>query len=165
MNTDNSKPAEGMVEILLIEDSEPDVELTKQGLVKGHLSNRLHVAYDGEEAMAFLRRQGKFARAPRPDLILLDLNLPRKDGREVLTEIKNDAELKLIPVVVLTTSDAEEDVVAAYARHVNAYMNKPVDFHKFVDVVKELTNYWFVLVKLPPLPKEDAPPAPEKRHE
>jgi CheY-like chemotaxis protein len=107
MKTDTPETLHGMVEILLIEDSEPDIELTRQGLLKGHLTNRLHVAYDGEEAMTFLRREGKFAKAPRPDLILLDLNLPRKDGREVLAEIKRDKDLRLIPVVVLTTSDAE----------------------------------------------------------
>jgi CheY-like chemotaxis protein len=147
-------PFEELVEILLVEDNEPDIELTRQGLLKGHLANRLHVVNDGEEAMAYLHRTGKFAQARRPDLILLDLNLPRKDGREVLADIKSDAALKLIPVVVLTTSDAEQDIVNAYAHHVNAYMTKPVDFHKFVDVVGELTNYWFALVKLPSGPKE-----------
>jgi CheY-like chemotaxis protein len=153
MNTNNPL-LEELVEILLVEDNEADIELTREGLQKGRLANRLHVVRDGEEAMAYLRREGEFAPAPRPDLILLDLNLPRKDGREVLADIKNDKDLKLIPVVVLTTSDAQQDVLHAYAHHVNAYMTKPVDFHQFVDVVSQLTNYWFALVKLPPNVKE-----------
>jgi CheY-like chemotaxis protein len=154
LKTFNPRRLEKMVEILLVEDNEADIELTKQGLEKGHLANHLHIAHDGEEAMAFLRCEGKFASAPRPDLILLDLNLPRKDGREVLADMKSDPDLKMIPVVVLTTSDAEKDVLHAYAHHVNAYITKPVDFHKFVDVVCKLTNYWFALVTLPPHPKE-----------
>jgi CheY-like chemotaxis protein len=139
-----------MVEILLVEDNEPDIALTREGLRKARLANHLHVVRDGEEAIAFLRRQPPFAESPRPDLILLDLNLPRKDGREVLAEIKNDVELKSIPVVVLTTSAADRDVVAAYSSHANSYMVKPVDFHQFADVVAGIGNYWFALVKLPP---------------
>jgi CheY-like chemotaxis protein len=154
LNTHKRHRLEKLGEILLVEDSEPDIELTKEGLAKGHLANHLHVVHDGEEAMAFLRREGKFASAPRPDLILLDLNLPRKDGREVLVEMKNDENLKSIPVVVLTTSDSEQDVLYAYTHHVNTYITKPVDFHKFVDVVCKLTNYWFALVTLPPQPKQ-----------
>lgn len=146
----NAITAEDVVQILLVEDSEPDIELTKQGLRKGHIANHLHVVRDGEEAMAFLRRQGQFANVPRPDLILLDLNLPRRDGREVLADIKSDDHLKFIPVVVLTTSAADRDVVEAYMNHANSYMIKPVDFHQFVEVVSSITNYWFTLVKLPP---------------
>jgi CheY-like chemotaxis protein len=141
-----------MAEILLVEDNQADIELTKQGL--GQLANCLHVVHDGEEAMAFLRREGQFASAPRPDLVLLDLNLPRKDGREVLVDIKSDPERKTIPVVVLTTSDSERDILHAYRNHVNAYITKPVDFHKFVDVIEQLTNFWFVLVTLPLDPKK-----------
>jgi DNA-binding response OmpR family regulator len=107
-------------------------------------------ARDGDEAMRFLRREGPFARAARPDLILLDLNLPGKDGREVLHDIKRDEDLKKIPVVILTTSQAEEDVMRAYGLHANAYMTKPVDFDGFVSVVKGISDYWFTLVKLPP---------------
>jgi two-component system response regulator len=140
---------EKSAEILLVEDNAADIELTKQGLAKGHLANSLHVVHNGEDAIDFLRRQGRFASAPRPDLVLLDLNLPLKDGREVLAEMKADPDLRTIPTVVLTTSDLEKDVLHAYSHHVNAYMTKPVDFHKFVDVVNKLTNYWFVLVKLP----------------
>ena len=146
----NAIAAADVVEILLVEDNEPDIELTKQGLDKGHLANHLHVVRDGEDAMQFLRRHGRFANVPRPDLVLLDLNLPRKDGREILIEIKSDNNLRLIPVVVLTTSAADRDVVEAYMHHGNAYMVKPVDFHQFVEVVSSITNYWFRLVKLPP---------------
>lgn len=150
MIPEKSRRPEKRAEILLVEDNEADIELTRQGM--GPLANGMHVVHDGEEAMAFLRRQGPFASRPRPDLILLDLNLPRKDGREVLAEMKADPALKLIPVVVLTTSDSEKDVLHAYAHHVNAYITKPVDFHKFVDVIQKLTNYWFLLVTLPPDP-------------
>jgi two-component system, chemotaxis family, response regulator Rcp1 len=138
------------VEILLVEDSLADIELTKLGLREGKICNNLSVVRDGEEAMQFLRREGKFARAPRPDLILLDLNLPGKDGREVLHDVKHDENLKNIPVVILTTSQAEEDVMRAYGLHANAYMTKPVEFDGFVAVVKGISNYWFTLVKLPP---------------
>jgi CheY-like chemotaxis protein len=139
-----------LIEILLVEDREADIELTRQGLEEARFANQLHVARDGVEAMAFLRREGPFADAPRPDLILLDLNLPRKDGRELLAEIKAHEEFRLIPVVVLTTSKADRDVIEAYTKHVNAYMNKPVDFNQFIEVVRGITNYWFALVKLPP---------------
>ncbi len=138
------------VEILLVEDSLADIELTKLGLREGKILNNLSVVRDGEEAMQFLRREGKFADAPRPDLILLDLNLPGKDGREVLHDVKYDDDLKKIPVVILTTSQADEDVIRAYGLHANAYMTKPVDFDGFVTVVKGLSNYWFTLVELPP---------------
>jgi two-component system, chemotaxis family, response regulator Rcp1 len=138
------------IEILLVEDSLADIELTKLGFREGRIANNLHVIRDGDEAMTFLRRQGQFADAPRPDLILLDLNLPGKDGREVLHDIKADPELKRIPVVILTTSQADEDIMRAYGLHANAYMTKPVGFDEFVGVVKGITDYWFSLVKLPP---------------
>jgi two-component system, chemotaxis family, response regulator Rcp1 len=138
------------VEILLVEDSLADIELTKLGLRAGKIANHLSIIRDGDEAIAFLRREGCYADAPRPDLILLDLNLPGKDGREVLAEIKADADLKKIPVVILTTSHAEEDVIRAYGLHANAYMTKPVGFEGFVAVVKGIGDYWFTLVRLPP---------------
>jgi CheY-like chemotaxis protein len=141
---------EKTVEILLVEDNPADVELTKQGFLEGKIPSRLSVARDGLEAMAFLRREGQFANAPRPDFILLDLNMPKMDGREVLAEVKNDERLKSIPIVVLTTSDADNDVIETYRRHGNAYMQKPVDFDQFVEVVKGIGDYWFTLVKLPP---------------
>ncbi len=143
-------PLASPVEILLIEDSLADIELTQLGLLEGKIANHLSVLRSGDEAMAFLRREGCFADAPRPDLILLDLNLPGKDGREVLAEIKADEQLRRIPVVILTTSHAEEDVLRAYGLHANAYMAKPVGFEGFVAVVKGIGNYWFTLVKLPP---------------
>lgn len=138
------------VEILLVEDSAADVELTRQGLLEGKIANALHVARDGVEAMAFLRREPPFDDAPRPDLILLDLNLPKKDGREVLAEIKADEKLRNIPVVVLTTSQSEEDVLRVYNLCANAYMTKPVDFDGFVHLVQGIADYWFTLVRLPP---------------
>lgn len=140
------------VELLLVEDNSGDVRLTKEGLKTGRLWNNLHVAKDGVEAMVFLRRQGKFADAPRPDLILLDLNLPRKDGRQVLAEIKSDDDLKSIPVVILTSSKAEEDIVKAYGLHANCYITKPVDFPRFTAVVKSIEDFWFTVVKLPSQP-------------
>ncbi len=139
------------VEILLVEDSPGDVRLTIEALNEAKVKNRLHVAGDGVEAMAFLRRQGPFADAPRPDVILLDLNLPRKDGREVLKEIKGDPELMRIPVVVLTTSRAEEDVLRAYEYYANCYITKPVDFQQFLHVVQSIEDFWLTVVKLPPL--------------
>jgi CheY-like chemotaxis protein len=139
-----------LIDILLVEDREADIELTRMGLAEGRIANALHVVRDGVEALAYLRRQGRYAEAKRPDLILLDLNLPRMDGREVLTAIKADPDLKLVPVVVLTTSEADRDVVEAYTRHANAYMIKPVDFDQLVKVIRGITEYWFALVKLPP---------------
>jgi chemotaxis family two-component system response regulator Rcp1 len=139
-----------LIEILLVEDREADIELTRQGLEEARCANQMHVARDGVEAMAFLRRESPFADAPRPDLILLDLNLPRKDGRELLAEIKGHGDFRLIPVVILTTSEADRDVIEAYNKHANAYMNKPVDFNQFIEVVGGITDYWFALVKLPP---------------
>jgi len=137
------------VEILLIEDSPGDVRLCIEALKEAKVLNRLTVAADGVEAMAALRRQGRHADTARPDLILLDLNLPRKDGREVLAEIKADAGLKRIPVVVLTMSQAEEDVVRAYDLHANCYITKPVDFRQFIKVVQSIEDFWLTVVKLP----------------
>ena len=137
------------IELLLVEDSEPDVRLTVEALREAKVKNRLWVVEDGVEAMAFLRRQDGHADAPRPDLILLDLNLPRMDGREVLRQIKNDDSLKRIPVVVLTTSRSEEDVLRAYDLHANCYITKPVDFTRFMEVVRSIEDFWLTVVKLP----------------
>ncbi len=137
------------VEVLLVEDNPGDVRLTLEALKDGKLNNRLSVVEDGVEALAFLRREGKYADASRPDLILLDLNLPKKDGREVLAEIKADEDLKRIPVVVLTTSKAEEDILKTYNLHANCYITKPVDFDQFVIVVRLIEDFWFTIVKLP----------------
>jgi len=138
------------VEILLVEDNPGDVRLTKEALREGKVYNNLHWAKDGVEALEFLRREGKHAKAPRPDIILLDLNLPKKDGREVLEIIKSDDLLKHIPVVVLTTSKAEEDVLKSYALHANCYVTKPVDLEKFIVVVKSIDRFWLTVVTLPP---------------
>jgi CheY-like chemotaxis protein len=138
------------VEILLAEDNPGDVKLTRKALEKGRLANNLHVVNDGVETMQFLRGEGPYTETPRPDLVLLDLNMPRKDGREVLEEIKDSEDLKRIPVVVLTSSEAEEDVIKSYERHANAYLTKPVDFDGFIDVVSTLEEFWLQVVKLPP---------------
>jgi chemotaxis family two-component system response regulator Rcp1 len=138
------------IEILLVEDNPGDVRLTIEALKEGKLRNRLSVARDGVEALAFLRREGPHATAARPDLILLDLNLPRKDGREVLAEIKDDAQLRRIPVVVLTTSKAEEDILRTYDLHANCYINKPVDLEQFISVVRSIDDFWLSVVRLPP---------------
>ncbi len=138
------------VEILLVEDNPGDVRLTIEALKEAKVYNRLSVAGDGVEAMAFLRREGKYADSPRPDVILLDLNLPRKDGREVLAEVKTDPQFKNIPVVVLTTSRAEEDVLKAYELNANCYITKPVDFQQFLIVVRSIEDFWLTVVKLPP---------------
>ena len=140
-----SKP----VEILLVEDNPGDVRLTQEIFKEGRLSNNLQVVGDGVEAMAFLRRQGKYANAVRPDIILLDLNLPRKDGREVLGEIKGDPDLKRTPVVVLTTSNAGQDISRAYDLHANCYIAKPVDLDEFIKVVRTIEDFWLQIVKLP----------------
>src|SRR5688572_18012536 len=137
------------VEILLVEDNPADVRLTQEALKEGKVFNNLHWAKDGVEAIEFLRRQGKHANAPRPDIILLDLNLPKKDGREVLQDIKNDEMLKRIPVVILTTSKAEEDVLRSYNLHANCYVTKPVDLEKFILVVKSIDMFWLTIVTLP----------------
>jgi CheY-like chemotaxis protein len=138
------------IEILLVEDSPSDTQLTIEALREAKVHNRLSVVEDGVQALAFLRRQGPFADAPRPDLIMLDLNLPCRDGREVLAEIKADEDLKTIPVVVLTTSHAEQDVRRAYEQHANCYVTKPVGFEQFLEVVKSIESFWLCLVTLPP---------------
>jgi chemotaxis family two-component system response regulator Rcp1 len=143
-------------EILLVEDNPGDVQLTMEALKECKIINQLHVAEDGVEALDFLHRQGKYSNAPRPDLILLDLNLPRKDGREVLAEIKADEALRTIPTVILTTSSADEDLLKAYGLHANCYVTKPVDFDQFIHVVQVLEEFWFSIVKLPPKLSDDA---------
>ena len=138
------------VEILLVEDNPMDVIVTREALKEGKVCNNLSVAQDGEEAIRFLRREGPYANAPRPDVILLDLNLPKKDGREVLSEIKNDPTLRDIPVIILTTSKAEEDVLKSYQLHANCFITKPVDLENFTAVIKSIEGFWFEIVKLPP---------------
>jgi CheY-like chemotaxis protein len=138
------------VEILLVEDNPGDERLTREALKEGKVYSNLHWVKDGVEAMQFLRRQGKYSAVPRPDIILLDLNLPKKDGREVLQDIKHDGDLKRIPVVVLTTSKAEEDVLRTYNLHANCYVTKPVDLEKFIVVVKSIDAFWLTVVTLPP---------------
>jgi chemotaxis family two-component system response regulator Rcp1 len=140
----------GPIEILLVEDNPGDVRLTIEALKEGKVANQINVAVDGIDAMAFLRREGKYENAPKPDLILLDLNLPKKNGREVLAEIKVDPHLKYIPVVILTSSQAEKDIVMTYNLHANCYIKKPVDFDQFINVVKSIEDFWFNVVKLPP---------------
>ncbi len=137
------------IEILLVEDNPGDVRLTAETFKDARILNHLNVARDGVAALAFLRRQGAYAGAPRPDLILLDLNLPKKDGREVLAEIKADDDLKRIPVVILTTSKAEEDIIRTYNLHANCYITKPVDLDQFIRVVQSIQNFWFTIVQLP----------------
>ena len=138
------------IEILLVEDNPGDARLTLEALKENKVSNHLHIVKDGVEAMAFLRHEGKYANAPRPDIILLDLNMPRKDGREVLTEIKGNESLRRIPVVILTTSQAEEDILRSYDLHANCYVTKPVDLEQFIKVVQSIEAFWLTIVKLPP---------------
>jgi CheY-like chemotaxis protein len=137
------------IDILLVEDDPGDVLMTREALEDSKVANRLHVVNNGEEALAFLRHEGDYRDSPRPDLILLDLNLPRVDGREVLSTVKGDPDLRRIPVVVLTTSDAEEDVLRSYDLHANAYVTKPVDFDQFVEVVRQIDEFYISVVKLP----------------
>jgi len=144
--TDGRSP----IEILLVEDNPGDERLTREALKEGKVYHKLHWAKDGVEAMDFLYRRGKYRDAPRPDIILLDLNLPKKDGREVLQDIKADETLKRIPVVVLTTSKAEEDVLRTYNLHANCYVTKPVDLEKFIVVVRSIDTFWLSVVTLPP---------------
>ena len=139
----------GPIEILLVEDNPGDVRLTREALKEGKVYSNLHTVKDGVEAMEFLRRQGKYSSVPRPDIILLDLNLPKKDGREVLQEIKTDDALKRIPVVVLTTSEAEQDILESYELHANCYVTKPVDLDQFIRVVRSIEDFWLAIVKLP----------------
>jgi len=146
MNLAGAKP----IEILLVEDSPSDAALTKEALEVGKIGNNLNRVVDGVQAMEYLRRQGTFAKAPRPDLIMLDLNLPRKDGREVLRELKGDPSLRTIPVIVLTTSRSDKDVLQSYELNANCYITKPVDFQHFIDVVKSIENFWLSVVTLPP---------------
>ena len=138
------------VEILLVEDNPGDARLMVEALKEGKVLNHLSIVYDGVEALAFLRQEGQHTDAPRPDLIMLDLNLPKKDGREVLAEIKADDNLKIIPVVILTTSRAEEDVFRSYNLHANCYISKPVDLEQFLEVLKYVEDFWLTVVKLPP---------------
>jgi two-component system, chemotaxis family, response regulator Rcp1 len=140
---------DGSIQVLLVEDNPGDVRLTKEALKEGKLLNQLTVVGDGVEALSFLRKEGKYADAVQPELILLDLNLPKKDGREVLAEIKADPKLRRIPVVVLTTSSAEEDILKIYDLHANCYITKPVDLEQFMGVVKSIEDFWVSVVKLP----------------
>jgi two-component system, chemotaxis family, response regulator Rcp1 len=149
MSTEETRP----IEILLVEDSPSDTELTLEALKDFKVRNHVSVVEDGVQAMAFLRREGPFALAPRPDLIMLDLNLPRKDGREVLADIKGNENLKSIPIVVLTTSRADQDILRAYQLNANCYINKPVDFNQFLEVVRSIESFWLYVVTLPPAPK------------
>jgi chemotaxis family two-component system response regulator Rcp1 len=145
MNLSETKP----VEILLVEDSPSDAALTIEALEAGKVANKLTLVEDGVEAMEFLKRSGKYAKVSRPDLIMLDLNLPRKDGREVLAEIKNDPDLKVIPIIVLTTSHSDKDILQSYQLNANCYITKPVDFTQFIDVVKSIEKFWLTVVTLP----------------
>ena len=138
-----------LVEILLVEDNPGDARLAKEALKDAKVRNNLHWVEDGVEAMTFLHRQGKYADAPRPDVILLDLNLPKKDGREVLAEVKEDGDLRRIPVVILTVSDAEEDIIKTYNLHANCYIRKPLDLDRFIEVVKAIEEFWLTIVRLP----------------
>lgn len=144
--SDASKP----VEILLAEDNPGDVKLTEKALERGDVINNLHVVTDGVEALAYLRQEGEYAEKPRPDLVLLDLNMPKKDGIEVLEAISEDPELQRIPIVVLTSSEAEEDIIRSYDLHANAYLTKPVDFDGFLDIVSRIEEFWLSVVKMPP---------------
>jgi CheY-like chemotaxis protein len=141
-----------VISVLLVEDDPGDVVLIREAFEDNKVHNTLHVVSDGVEAMAFLRNEGEHAAAPRPDLVLLDLNLPRMDGREVLAEVKADPDLRTIPVVVLTTSEAEEDVLRSYDLHANAYVTKPVDFERFIEVVRQIDDFFVSVVKLPSRP-------------
>ncbi|MFP3975450.1 MAG: response regulator [Chloroflexota bacterium] len=147
MGTRNNGKA---IDILLAEDNPGDIMLTNKAFEEGKIANKLHTVQSGVEALQFLRREGDFASAPRPDLILLDIRMPGKDGMEVLDEIKKDSELKCIPVVMLTSSEAEEDILKSYELSANAYLSKPVDFDGFVKIVNTLEDFWFSVVKLPP---------------
>jgi len=139
-----------VIDVLLVEDDPGDVLMTREALAESKVMNGLHVVSDGVEALKFLRNESPYEDAPRPGLVLLDLNLPRKDGREVLAEVKADPDLRRIPIVVLTTSQAEEDVLRSYDLHANAYISKPVDFDRFVDVVRQVDSFYISVVTLPP---------------
>lgn len=148
----DSKAISQAIHILLVEDNPGDIRLTKEVLKEGKIRNDLSVVTDGEEALLFLKKVGKYKDAKSPDIILLDLNLPKKDGRQVLAEIKTDPTLMLIPVIVLTTSSAEKDILNMYAIHANCYITKPVDFDQFINVVRSIENFWLSIVKLPHTP-------------
>jgi len=137
------------INILLVEDNPGDIRLTREVLKEGKINNNLSVVMDGEEALLFLKKQGQYTDAVTPDIILLDLNLPKKDGREVLGQIKDDELLKLIPVIVLTTSNAEQDIKRMYENHANCYITKPVDFNQFINVIRSIEMFWLTIVKLP----------------
>jgi chemotaxis family two-component system response regulator Rcp1 len=147
--------AQNPIEILLVEDSPTDIELTIEALRDAKVFNTLHIVEDGVSALTYLRKEGRYAGAVRPDLIMLDLNLPRKNGREVLAEIKSDADLSLIPVVILTTSQADQDIAESYRLHANCFVTKPVDFEQFVNVIRSIEDFWFTVVKLPKKPDEE----------
>lgn len=138
------------IQILLVEDNPDDIVLTREAIGDARIANELNAVMDGEAAMAYLRKEGEFADAPRPDIVILDLNLPKKDGREVLREIRAEPNLTSLPIIVLSTSGAEDDIVGAYAEHVNAYIQKPVDFDEFLRVVRSMEEFWLSIVKLPP---------------
>ncbi len=146
----NSSRGGRPIQILMVEDNPDDIELTVEALKDARVANHLTVVQDGEEALSYLRCRGKYAQAVRPDLILLDLNMPRKNGRDVLRDIKNDPKLKRIPVVILTTSQAEDDILHTYDLHANCYITKPVDFNQFLKVVRSIEDFWLTVVKLPP---------------
>jgi len=146
VNSSTGKP----INILIVEDNPGDARLIKEVLNEGKILNDLHIVKDGVEAMEFLHKRGEYAKAPRPDLIILDLNLPKKDGREVLAEVKSDQHLKSIPIVIMTTSNAEEDILKSYNLHANCYITKPIDLNQFIKVVKSIEEFWFSIVKLPP---------------
>ena len=150
----NTKPARKAINILMVEDNPGDVRLTMEALNGAKIRNHIEVVQDGAQAISFLRHEGKYANSILPDLILLDLNLPKKDGREVLAEIKADEHLRRIPVVILTSSQAEQDIVKAYDLHANAYVSKPVDLEQFIIVVKSIEDFWLEIVKLPPIQAE-----------
>ena len=144
------KPLIKPVEILLIEDNLGDIDLTREALKNGKLCNNLHVVRDGEAAMDFLRRKGEYAGVPRPGLVILDLSLPKKDGREVLTEMKSDKDLKSIPVAILTSSKSDEDILNSYKLHANCFITKPIELNQFIKVVQAIEEFWLTIVKLPP---------------
>lgn len=149
MATAISRAEQQVVDVLLVEDDEGDVLMTREAFEHFKIRNTLHVVSDGEQALQFVHRAGDYADAPTPGLIMLDLNLPRRGGLEVLSELKADPELRVIPVVILTTSQAEEDILRSYSLHANAYVTKPVDFDRFIDVIQQIDNFFITVVKLP----------------
>lgn len=151
----DTRPGGRPIEILLVEDSPGDVRLTREALKEGKVRNNMHVVSDGVEAMDFLRRKGRHVEAIRPDVILLDLNLPKKDGREVLAEVKSDEGLKRIPVVILTISGAEQDILETYNHHANCYITKPIDVNQFLEVMRSIEDFWLTIVTLPPNGRAD----------